>query len=80
MTSICNILNSFGNKEIYCHAMSGNKYKTAEKTGPRWGGGWGCQDRRMDVSPCPVRSASSFFPNFIENKKQKQQQALRDEY
>ena len=46
MTSSCNILNSFGNKGIYCQAMSGNEYNTAEETEPGGGGG---QDRRMDV-------------------------------
>ena len=45
MTSTCNILNSFGNKGIYCQAMSGNEYNTAEETGPeRGGGGLGSTD------------------------------------
>ena len=45
MTSTCNSLNSFDNKGIYCKAMSGNAYNTAEETGP------GDRDRRMDVLP-----------------------------
>ena len=46
MTSSCNILNSFGNKGIYCKAMSGNEYNTAGETEPGRGR---FQDRRMDV-------------------------------
>ena len=39
MTSSCNILNSFGNKGIYCQAMSGNEYNTAGETEPGAEGG-----------------------------------------
>ena len=80
MTSTCKILNSFGNKGIYCQAMSGNEYNTAEETGP----GDVRIDGRMFLTPCPVRSASSFFPFFHRKKKLKEQQkesrALWDGY
>ena len=44
MTSTCNILNAFGNKEFYCKALSGNEYNTAGETGRGGGGGSGSTD------------------------------------
>ena len=64
MKSTCKILNSFGNKGIYCQAMSGNEYNTAEETGS----GRGVRiDGLVFLTPSPVRSASSFFPYFHRN-------------
>ena len=66
MTSTCNILNSFGNKGIYCQAMSGNEYNTAEETGPGRGGG-GFQDRRFGLHAL-FDPLLLFSPTFIEKK------------
>ena len=70
------ILNSFGNKGLYCQALSGNEYTTARDTGSRGGD----QDGWLFLSPCSVRF---FFPTFIEKQnkiKQKKSRVLRDEY
>ena len=61
MKSTCNILNSFGNKGIYCQAMSGNEYNTAGEPGRGGGGGVGI-DGLMFLTPCPVRFVSSLYP------------------
>ena len=76
ITSTCNIFNSFGNKEIYCQAMSGIEYNKAGETGPRVSG-------RMNVfvsMPCSIRFF--FFPYFHKKQQQQQQKSrvLRDEY